>query len=113
MMPFLVIQLLSLMFPTAFAYYNCDNFSEMLKGLVKATVPVVKLGVKVGLCGGASTIQRRRSPQGAHDPGDQFHPGVHRKVVASVGSDASLPTFCRPQPILQLGLLEAPRLVQG
>jgi len=25
----------------------------MLKGLVKATVPVVKLGVKAGLCGGA------------------------------------------------------------
>jgi len=25
----------------------------MLKGLVKVTVPVVKLGVKVGLCGGA------------------------------------------------------------
>ena len=53
MMPFLVIQLLWLLFPTAFAYYNCDNLSEMLKGLVKATVPVVKLGVKVGLCGGA------------------------------------------------------------
>ena len=31
----------------------CDNLSEMLKGLVKVTVPVVKLGVKVGLCGGA------------------------------------------------------------
>ena len=53
MMPFLVFQLPSLLFPTAFAYYNCDNLSEMLKGLVKATVPVVKLGVKVGLCGGA------------------------------------------------------------
>ena len=53
MAPFLVLKLLWLMFPTAFAYYNCDNLSEMLKGLVKATVPVVKLGVKVGLCGGA------------------------------------------------------------
>ena len=31
----------------------CDNLLEMLKGLVKVTVPVVKLGVKVGLCGGA------------------------------------------------------------
>ena len=53
MAPFPVLKLLWLMFPTAFAYYNCDNLSEMLKGLVKATVPVVKLGVKVGLCGGA------------------------------------------------------------
>ena len=41
------------MFPNAFEIYICDNLSEMLKGLVKATVPVVKIGVKVGLCGGA------------------------------------------------------------
>ena len=40
-------------FTTAFAVFVCDNLSEMLKGLVKATVPVVKLGVKAGLCGGA------------------------------------------------------------
>ena len=53
MMPILVIQWLSLMFPTACAFDLCDNLSEMLKGLAKATVPVVKLGVKVGLCGGA------------------------------------------------------------
>ena len=30
----------------------------MLKGLVKATVPVVKLGVKVGLCGGAVYVTK-------------------------------------------------------
>ena len=36
----------------------CDNFSEMLKGLVKVTVPVVKLGVKVGLCGGAVYVTK-------------------------------------------------------
>ena len=42
----------------AFAFYHCDNLSEMLKGLVKATVPVVKLGVKVGLCGGAVYVTK-------------------------------------------------------
>ena len=36
----------------------CDNLSEMLKGLVKVTVPVVKLGVKVGLCGGAVYVTK-------------------------------------------------------
>ena len=30
----------------------------MLKGLIKATVPVVKLGVKVGLCGGAVYVTK-------------------------------------------------------
>ena len=30
----------------------------MLKGLVKVTVPVVKLGVKVGLCGGAVYVTK-------------------------------------------------------
>ena len=42
----------------AFAFYHCDNLSEMLKGLVKATVPVVKLGVKVGLGGGAVYVTK-------------------------------------------------------
>ena len=37
---------------------HCICISEMLKGLVKATVPVVKLGVKVGLCGGAVYVTK-------------------------------------------------------
>ena len=45
-------------FTTASAAFICDNLSEMLKGLVKATVPVVKLGVKVGLCGGAVYVTK-------------------------------------------------------
>ena len=50
----IVMQWPSSSFADAFAKFTTgDILSEMLKGLVKATVPVVKLGVKVGICGGA------------------------------------------------------------
>ena len=58
MIPVFVIQKPLSTFFTAFAVFNCDNLSDMLKGLVKATVPVVKLGVKVGLCGGAVYVTK-------------------------------------------------------